>query len=54
LPPRRPVKEIIEFNQIKKSTVYAIKKKFDKFIAAGGVPEEFDFPKKVHRRRSDA
>ncbi len=48
------VKEIIKFNQIKKSTVYAIKKKFDEFIAAGGVSEEFDFPKKTHRRQSDA
>ncbi len=50
----RPIKEIIEFNRIKKSTIYAIKKKFDKFIAAGGIPEEFDFLKKVHRRWSDA
>ncbi len=50
----RTVKEIVEFNKIKKSTVYSVKKLYDEFIAAGGSPDEFDVPRKIHKRRSDA
>ncbi len=50
----RSVREIIEFHNIKRRTVFSVKKKFDEFIASGGLPDDFDVPRKAHRRRSDA
>jgi hypothetical protein len=36
------------------STVFSIKKKFDKFIASWGMSDNFDVPRKAHQRHSDA
>ncbi len=48
----RTVKEIKDFSNIKKSTVYDVKKKYDEFIASGGSPDSFEFARKIHKRRS--
>jgi transposase len=47
------VKEIMDFASIKKSTVYEVKKKYNKFIASGGSPDTFEIARKIHKRRSD-
>jgi hypothetical protein len=47
------VKEIMSYGNIKRSTVYDVKKKFDKFIASGGSADQFLTARKVHKRRSD-
>ncbi len=31
-----------------------MKKRFDDFIAGGGTAEEFDLPRKVHKRQSNS
>jgi hypothetical protein len=46
--------EIIDFHNIKRSPVFSLKKKFDEVIASEGLPDDFDVPRKAHRRRSDA
>jgi hypothetical protein len=33
--------EIIDFHNIKRSTVFSLKKKFDEFVASGGLPDDF-------------
>jgi hypothetical protein len=47
------VKEIMDFANIKKSTVYDVKKKYDEFIASGGFPDTFKIARKIHKRCSD-
>jgi hypothetical protein len=49
----RTVSEIVRFNNLKKSTVRNVKRRYDDFIAGGGLPEEFSSDRKVHRRTSD-
>jgi succinate dehydrogenase/fumarate reductase flavoprotein subunit len=49
----RTVKEIMDFANIKKSTVYDVKKKYDEYIASGGSPNTFEIATKIHKRRSD-
>lgn len=49
----RTAKEIIQFNNVKKTTVYKLKKDFDQFVAAGGRPEDFDVQRKVQDKRCD-
>jgi transposase len=49
----RTVKEIMSFANIKKSTVYDVKKKYYEFIASGGSPDTFKIARKMHKRRSD-
>jgi hypothetical protein len=50
----RTVSEIVSFNNVSKSTVKRLKRCYDKFIAGGGLPEDFSSERKGHRRRSDA
>jgi predicted transcriptional regulator len=50
----RSVAEIAEFNKLKRTTVRDVKHRYEAFIAGGGVPEEFNIARKVHKRRSDA
>ncbi len=50
----RSAQEIIEFHNIKRSTVFSIKMKFDEFIASGGLLDDFNIPRKAHWRRSSA
>jgi hypothetical protein len=49
----RSVSEIVRFNNLKKSTVRNMKRRYDDFIAAGVLLEEFRYNRKVHRKRSD-
>jgi hypothetical protein len=51
---RRTAKEIIQFHDIKKSTVNDIKKKWDTHIAAGGSSDDFEMRRKIHKRRSNS
>jgi hypothetical protein len=51
---RKTVSEIIEFNNVSKSTVKCLKKRYDKFITGRGLPENFSSERKDHRRRSNA
>jgi hypothetical protein len=46
------VKEIMNFANIKKSTVYDVKK-YDEFIASGGSPDTFKIARKMYKRRRD-
>ena len=45
----RTVEEIMSYGNIKKSTVYDVKKKFDEFIASGGSADQFLTAMKVHK-----
>ncbi len=49
----RTVKEIMDFANIKKSTVYDVKKKYNEFIASSGSPDTFKIARKIHKRHSD-
>jgi hypothetical protein len=50
----RSVKEIVKFHNLKRTTVWDIKHRYDTFIAAGGLTEDFSSERKAHSRRSDA
>ncbi len=50
----RSVPEIVKFNNLKKSTVRDVKRCYDAFIAAGGLPEDFSSDRKIHKKRSDS
>jgi hypothetical protein len=50
----RSVPEIVKFNNLKKSTVRDVKRCYDAFIAAGGLPEDFCSNRKIHKKRSDS
>jgi hypothetical protein len=50
----RSVKEIVKFLNLKRTTVWNIKCRYNTFIAAGGLPEDFSSERKTHSRRSDA
>jgi hypothetical protein len=50
----RSVKEIVKFLNLKRTTVWNIKCRYNIFIAAGGLPEDFSSERKTHSRRSDA
>jgi hypothetical protein len=48
----RTVAEIVKFNNLSKSTVKRVKCHYDPFIAGGGLPEDFETTRKVHKRRT--
>ncbi len=50
----RSVKEIVKFPNLKRTTVWDLKSRYDAFVAAGGLPEDFSSQRKAHSRRSDA
>ncbi len=50
----RSVKEIVKCHNLKRTTVWDVKRCYDTFIAAGGLPEDFSSERKTHSRRSDA
>jgi hypothetical protein len=50
----RSVPEIVKFNKLKKSTLRDVKRRYDAFIAAGGLPEDFSSDRKIHKKRSDS
>jgi hypothetical protein len=50
----RSVKDIVKFHNLKRTTVWDIKRRYDAFIDAGGLPEDFSSERKTHSRRSDA
>ncbi len=45
--------DIMRLHNIKSSTVYDVKNRFEAFVAAGGSPESFNIERKKHKRRSD-
>ncbi len=45
---------MLKLNILKKSTVHDVKRCYNDFIAAGGLPEEFIFNRKTHKMRSDS
>ncbi len=50
---RRPVAEIMQFNNLSKSTVKDVKCPYDPFIAGGDPLDFLETNRKEHRRRSD-
>jgi hypothetical protein len=50
----RSVKEIVKFHDLIRTTVWDIKRRYDTYITAGGLPEDFSSERKTHSRRSDA
>jgi hypothetical protein len=50
----RSVKEIVKFHNLKRTTVWDIKRHYDTFIASRGLSEDFSAERKTHSRRSDA
>jgi hypothetical protein len=49
----RMVSEIVNFHNLSKSTVKSVKRRYEDFIAGGGLPEDFETTRKDHKRRSD-
>ncbi len=50
----KEIKEIVKFHNLKRTTMWDVKCRYDTFIAAGCRREDFSSERKAHRRRSDA
>ncbi len=50
----RSVPEIVKFHKLKKSTLRDVKRCYDAFIAAEGLPEDFSSDRKIHKKRSNS
>jgi hypothetical protein len=49
----RTVSEIVKFHNLSKSTVKRVKRRYNAFIAGGGLLEDFEMTRKDHKRQSD-